>query len=119
MSTGYNLDYSATYKIRTPFSEKAFYFTIVGNPPHAFFLNSKKMKHFQYTSALLKSYARQVKKGCSVEDVIKDMKTTFDPSGSYIIPDGSGMEACSFVCHLGVVLERHLKILEELKNESS
>ncbi len=100
---------SATYKFRTPFSEKAFYFTVVGEPVTALFINSKDMEGFEWLLALMKSYARQLQNGVNVESVIKDMKETFDLKGSYPIPDGSGDFATSFVCHLGILLERHVK----------
>ena len=53
------------------------------------------------------SISRQLESGTPVENIIKDMKETFDPGGSYIIPDGSGREAHSVVHHLGLILEQH------------
>lgn len=101
---------SATYKIITPLSEHAIYFTVVGIPdPIAFFMNSKEMESFQWITALMTSYSKQIKAGIELESIIDDMKKTFDPSGSYIIPNGSGVKVNSIVHHLGLIIERHSK----------
>lgn len=101
---------NATYKIVTPLSEHAIYFTIVGVPdPIAFFINSKEMESFQWITALMTSYSKQLKAGIELKHIIYDMKNTFDPSGSYIIPDGSGREVNSIVHHLGLTIEQHSK----------
>ena len=102
---------SRTYKIKVhTISDHAIYFTIVGGAkPEAFFINSKEMSSFQWVTALMTSYSRQIKAGISVEEIIEDMKNTFDPNGKYMIPDGSGREAHSFVHHLGLILESHVK----------
>lgn len=101
---------NATYKVVTPLSEHAIYFTVVGNPnPIAFFINSKEMESFQWITALMTSYSKQIKAGIELNDIINDMKETFDPSGSYIIPDGSGRKVNSIVHHLGLIIEQHSK----------
>lgn len=98
---------SKTYKLRAPgISDHAIYFTIAGI---WLFINSKEMESFQWISALMTSISRQLESGTPVENIIKDMKETFDPGGSYIIPDGSGREAHSVVHHLGLILEQHVK----------
>ena len=99
-----------TYKFRSPgISEHAAYFTIVGDDkPEAFFINSKEMQSFQWIIALMTSYSRQLQAGTPIEDIINDMKETFDPGGSYIIPDGSGREVHSVVHHMGLLLEQHV-----------
>ena len=102
---------SKTYKIRTPddISEYAIYFTIVGDSfVEAFFINSKEMNSFQWVTALMTSFSRQLAHGTSINELIADMKDTFDPNGSYFIPDGSGRKANSLVHHLGLVLEQHV-----------
>lgn len=101
---------SKTYKLRAPgISEHALYFTVVGVPvPEAFFINSKELESFQWITALMESYSRQLKLGADVRDIIADMCRTFDPNGEYVIPDGSGRKACSVVHHLGLVLEGHV-----------
>lgn len=106
---------SRTYKLSIPGeNEQRIYFIIVGEKdPEAFFVNSKEMSSFQWVTALMTSYSRQLRCGVPVEEIIKDMKNSFDPNGKYIIPDGSGREANSIVHHLGMVLEEHIKTLTE------
>ena len=102
---------SKTYKLRAPeITEHAIYFTIVDGDsgPVAFFVNSKEVKTFEWVSALMTSYSRQIKAGVPVTDLITDMKETFDPKGKYIVPDGTGREVNSLVHHLGLVLEGHV-----------
>lgn len=100
-----NVTPSKTYKLRAPeMTVHAIYFTIAGD---MFFINSKEMESFQWISALMTSYSRQLKAGTDVVNVIKDMKETFDPNGKYNVPDGSGREVNSLVHHLGLILEEH------------
>jgi len=102
---------SRTYKLKAPddISKSAIYFTIVGDTtPKMFFINSKDMQSFQWIIALMTSYSRLLRMGSPVENIINDMKETFDPGGSYIIPDGSGVKVSSIVHHLGLVLEKHV-----------
>ena len=100
----------ATYKLNSPgISDHAAYFTIAGNPPELFFLNSKEMDSFQWIVALMTSYTRQLRAGVDIKTIIEDMKRTFDPGGSYIIPDGTGRQVNSVVHHLGLILEQHIK----------
>jgi len=105
---------SSTYKLKAPqVSDHAIYFTIVGDPePEAFFINSKEMDSFQWITALMTSYSRQLKAGAFIEEIINDMKETFDPNGSYDIPDGSGRTVRSVVHHLGLILEEHYENLQ-------
>jgi len=108
-------DDSKTYKLKIPGkNEQTVYFTVVGGKnPKAFFINSKKIDNFQWITALMTAYSRQVSAGISIDEVISDMKDTFDPNGKYIIEDGSGREAHSVVHHLALILEQHLE--EELE----
>jgi len=103
---------SKTYKLRAPdnVSRHAIYFTIVGDRgPERFFVNSKEMESFQWIIALMTSYSRQIGAGVHVNEIIRDMKGTFDPNGAYFIPDGSGREVNSLVHHLGLILEEHTR----------
>jgi len=109
---------SSTYKIVVPehISKHSGYFTIVGEfEPEAFFLNSKEMISFQWVVALMTSFSRQVSAGVPVENIIKDMKSTFDPNGAYYIPSSNGVQVNSIIHHLGLVLEKHMdyKIAEQ------
>lgn len=105
---------SATLKLRAPgITEHAIYFTIVGTPkPHAFFINSKGMDSFQWITALMTSYSRQVRKGIPITNIIQDMKETFDPNGSYVIPNGTNTTVNSVVHHLGLILEKYVASIE-------
>lgn len=99
---------STTYKLNCGCSDHAVYFTIVSNEeyePEALFINSKEMKSFQWITALMTSYSRQLMAGISVNNLVKDMKETFDPNGAYYLQDGSGVEVSSIVHHLGLILE--------------
>ena len=102
---------STTYKLKAPgITEHAIYFTIAGKPdPVMFFLNSKEMESFQWIIALMTSYSRQIEARIPISGIIDDMKKTFDPGGSYIIPDGTGREVHSVVHHLGLILDQHIQ----------
>lgn len=109
---------SRTYKMRVPGEEEQVaYFTIVGeNTPEAFFVNSKSMANFQWITALMTSYSRQIAHGVPIDSILDDMINTFDPKGKYIIPDGSGRQANSIVHHLGLILKSHM---DDLKNREA
>jgi len=100
---------SRTYKFRAPeISDFPFYFTIAGGTsPEGLFINSKQLNEFQWITALLESYYRQLRAGIPVEDVIHDMCHTFDPNGSYHAK-GFG-EVKSVVHHMGLILKRHVE----------
>lgn len=105
-----NLTSSKTYKIKTPTSDKALYFTIVGVPdPVAFFINSKEMKSFQWISALMVSYSKAIRDGRPIKELIQDMKNVFDPNGSYFVEGGGGVQVNSLVHHLALIIEQHIK----------
>jgi len=94
---------SKTYKIKAidGSMKHAVYFTIADN---WLFVNCKEMSSFQWISALMTSYSRQLKAGVPVADLVADMKNTFDPNGSYLTQDGS---MPSLVHHMGLLLERY------------
>jgi hypothetical protein len=71
---------STTYKFKIPDDENAIYFTVVKDygKVQALFLNSKQMKNYQWISALMTSYTRQMQAGISAKQIIDDMKNTFD-----------------------------------------
>ena len=101
---------SRTYKFRVPHIEYAIYFTIVGTTePEAFFVNSKEMESFQWITALMTAYSRQLRAGVPVEKLIEDMREAFDPNGSYVVQDGSGREVQSIIHHMGLILEEHVE----------
>lgn len=75
-------------------------------------INSKDMSSFQWITGLMTSWSRQIEAGVPIDNLINDMKNTFQPGGDYIIPDGSGRKAHSVVHHLGLILEQHIKELK-------
>ena len=99
---------NATYKLKQNGSDCALYFTIVEDDGViiAMFINSKDMKAFQWITALMTSYSRQLTDGTNVNVIIDDMKETFDPNGSYY-PPGLGIKVNSLIHHLGLILEKH------------
>lgn len=106
---------SKTYKVKVPddISEHSAYFIIVGEPsPKMFFFNSKEMASFQWIVGKMTDMSRLIEAGVPIENIINDMKETFDPGGSYIIPDGTGRKVNSVVHHLGLILEQHIALKE-------
>lgn len=105
---------SVTYKLRSPLVEQAMYFTIVGEPkPIAFFINSKNMDSFQWITAFMTSISKQINADIPIENIIEDMKNTFDPNGDYTIL-GSNEKVNGIVHHLGLIIEKHVKSMEAL-----
>lgn len=96
-----------TYKLKANESPHAIYFTIVRDHESrkvvGMFLNSKSMEFFQWTTALMTSYTRQMATGASVEEVIAQMKESFDPHGDYVVPRRGTVN--SVVHHLALILE--------------
>jgi len=106
-----------TYKLRIPNCEHALYFTVAGTPvPTMLFVNCKDMRSFEWLTALMTAYSRQLRAGVLVSDIIGDMSETFDPHGGYMIPDGSGRKAHSLIHHLGLILEQHI---DEIRYDSA
>jgi len=116
------LDNSNTYRLKPPdnVSEHSIYFIIVGkDKPFAFFFNSKAMESFQWIIGKMTDLSRLIEAGVPIKMIIEDMKETFQPGGSYIIPDGTGRYVNSVVHHMGLVLEEHLeKFKQEEQNVS-
>ena len=100
---------SNTYKLRPGVEDESpIYFTIVGGAkPESFFINTKKIESYQWITALMTSYSRQIDRGCAIENIINDMKEVFDVNGSYFIPGGDKVN--SIVHHLGLILEKHIE----------
>jgi hypothetical protein len=106
---------SRTYKLRAPsITEHAIYFTVAGDPIEALFINSKEMESFQWITFCMTQITRRLRDGVDICLVIDDMKKTFDPGGAYIVPDGSGVKVNSLVHHLGIVLEKHLRVMDKV-----
>lgn len=99
---------STTYKLRTPTSPHAIYFTVVrcAGAVTGLFVNSKEMGSHEWVTALMTSYVRQINQGRSIQEVITDMKETFDPKGDYHVPKLGKVHG--FIHHLGLLLEREV-----------
>ena len=106
------IEESCTFKVVVPnhITSNKIYFTIVGDQqnPHAFFINCKDIKTFEWLTVLMTSFSRQIGAGIPIANIIADMKEAFDPNGKYIIPDGTGREVNSLVHHLGLILESYV-----------
>ncbi len=117
----------ATYKIKTPLSEHALYVTIndiILNPdtehelrrPFEIFINSKSMEHFQWIVALTRIISAVFRKGGDVTFLLEELHSVFDPRGGYLKKGGRFMP--SLVAEIGDVLEKHLKFIGILKEET-
>ena len=117
----------ATYKIKTPQSQHAFYVTINDmvlnygtahevRQPFEIFINSKNLDHFQWVVALTRVMSAVFRKGGDVTFLVDEMKAVFDPQGGYFKPGGGGYMP-SLVAEIGFVLERHMKMIGLIKEE--
>jgi hypothetical protein len=114
----------STYKIKTPVSDHAMYFTIndiVLNEgtqheqrrPFEVFINTKNLDHFQWIVALTRIISAVFRKGGDVTFLVEELKAVFDPRGGYWQPGGKFMP--SIIAELGYVIERHLQMIGLLK----
>ncbi len=100
----------ATYKIKNPLYDHAFYVTIndLEGRPFEMFINSKAMEHFQWILALTRVISAVFR---SVEDtmfLVGELKCVVDPKGGYF---KRGRFIPSLVAEIGDVLETHMKRL--------
>jgi hypothetical protein len=118
----------ATYKIKTPQSEHALYVTINDmvlnhgtehevRRPFELFINSKNLDHYQWVVALTRVMSAVFRKGGDVTFLVDEMKAVFDPQGGYFKSGGGGFMP-SIVAEIGFVLERHMKMIGLLEEES-
>jgi len=101
----------ATYKLRWPDSEHAFYVTIndVENDgkrrPFEIFINSKNLEHYAWVVALTRMISAVLRRGGDVSFVADELRQVFDPRGGqwrdrHYVP--------SLVAAIGEILERHM-----------
>jgi ribonucleoside-diphosphate reductase alpha chain len=101
----------ATYKLRWPDSEHAFYVTINDvetdgkRRPFEIFINSKNMEHYAWVVALTRMISAVLRRGGDVSFVADELKQVFDPRGGQwtdrrYVP--------SLVAAIGEILERHM-----------
>ncbi len=105
---------SDTYKIKPVTIDDAIYVTVSNGEidgvvkPVEIFINCKNMQSFQWVSILQRLLAHEFSKPGGLDfKIIEEMKSTFDPSGGYVIPKSNGKWANSIVAHVGFVLENH------------
>jgi hypothetical protein len=117
----------STYKVKTPVSDHAMYVTIndiVLNPgteheqrrPFEIFINSKNLDHYQWIVALTRLMSAVFRKGGDVTFMVDELKAVFDPRGGYWQPGGKFMP--SIIAELGHIVERHLKFIGLLPQDS-
>jgi hypothetical protein len=117
----------STYKVKTPVSDHAMYVTIndiILNPgteyeqrrPFEIFINSKNLDHYQWIVALTRLMSAVFRKGGDVTFMVDELKAVFDPRGGYWQPGGKFMP--SIIAELGHIIEKHLKFIGLLPQDS-
>lgn len=107
----------ASYKIKTPDSDHAFYITINDiilnqgteyeeRRPFEIFINSKNMEHFQWVLAMTRLISAIWRKGGDASFIVGELKSVFDPKGGYF-KKGMGFMP-SLVADIGYEIEKHL-----------
>jgi hypothetical protein len=117
----------STYKVKTPVQDHAMYVTIndivlnAGTEheqrrPFEIFINSKNLDHYQWIVALTRLMSAVFRKGGDVTFIVDELKAVFDPRGGYWQPGGKFMP--SIIAELGHIIEKHLKSIGLLPEES-
>lgn len=104
----------STYKIKPPTIDHAVYITINNGVidgqtrPVELFISSRDMASFQWVTCVARLVSAQLRlSGEFPGFVVKELLTTHDPMGGYIVPQSKGFRAPSIVAHIGWILERH------------
>ncbi len=101
----------ATYKLRWPESEHAFYVTINDleqdgrRRPFEVFVNSKNLEHYAWVVALTRMISAVFRRGGEVAFVAEELQQVFDPRGGHW---QGGRYVPSLVAAIGEVIERHM-----------
>ncbi len=117
----------STYKIKTPMSEHAMYVTINDmllnegteheqRRPFEIFINSKNMEHYQWVVALTLLISAVFRKGVDITFIVDELSAVFDPQGGYFKKGGKFMP--SLVAEIGEVVERHLKLIGMISDDT-
>lgn len=102
----------ATYKIKTPFNEHAFYVTINNIlvdgqlRPFEIFINSKNMENFAWVVALTRVISAVLRREGDLTFLVEELRSIFDAHGGYFKPGGKLMP--SIVAEIGDCLEKHM-----------
>jgi ribonucleoside-diphosphate reductase alpha chain len=101
----------ATYKVRWPDLDHAFYITINDieqdgrRRPFEIFINSKNMEHYAWTVALTRMISAVFRRGGDVSFIVEELKAVFDPHGGQWM---GGRYVPSLLAAIGEVIEQHL-----------
>ncbi|MGH7210003.1 MAG: adenosylcobalamin-dependent ribonucleoside-diphosphate reductase, partial [Acetobacteraceae bacterium] len=101
----------ATYKLRWPESEHAFYVTINdiaqegARRPFEVFINSKNLEHYAWVVALTRMISAVFRRGGEVAFVAEELKQVFDPRGGHW---QNGHYVPSLVAAIGDLIEAHM-----------
>jgi len=101
----------ATYKLRWPESDHAFYVTINDivqdgrRRPFEVFINSKSMEQFAWMVALTRMISAVFRRGGDVAFVVEELKAVFDPRGGQWM---NGRYVPSLLAAIGEVIEKHM-----------
>ena len=101
----------ATYKLRWPDSEHAFYVTVNDvetdgiRRPFEVFINSKNLEHYAWVVARTRMISAVFRRGGDVSFVADELKQVFDPRGGQW---ADRRYVPSLVAAIGEILERHM-----------
>ena len=101
----------ATYKLRWPVSDHAYYVTINDivvdgrRRPFEIFINSKNLEHYAWTVALTRMISAVFRRGGDVSFVVEELKDVFDPRGGHWT---GGQYVPSVLAAIGDIIGRHL-----------
>jgi ribonucleoside-diphosphate reductase alpha chain len=101
----------ATYKLRWPESDHAFYVTVNDivqdgrRRPFEVFINSKSMEQFAWMVALTRMISAVFRRGGDVSFVVEELKAVFDPRGGQWM---NGRYVPSLLAAIGEVIEKHM-----------
>ncbi|HSU07062.1 MAG TPA: adenosylcobalamin-dependent ribonucleoside-diphosphate reductase [Acetobacteraceae bacterium] len=102
----------ATYKLRWPETDHAFYITINDieqdgiRRPFEVFINSKALEHYAWVIALTRMISAVFRRGGEVAFVAEELRQVFDPRGGQW---SNGRYIPSLVAAIGDILDRHMR----------
>ncbi|HEX5325909.1 MAG TPA: adenosylcobalamin-dependent ribonucleoside-diphosphate reductase, partial [Acetobacteraceae bacterium] len=102
----------ATYKLRWPDTDHAFYVTVNDieqdgiRRPFEVFVNSKALEHYAWVIALTRMISAVFRRGGEVAFVAEELRQVFDPRGGQW---SNGRYVPSLVAAIGDILDRHMR----------
>jgi len=107
-----------TYKLTTPLANAAIYVTLNNHDgkPFELFINTKDMRHYQWTVALTRVISAVFRHGGESAFLVEELQAIQDPSGGYF---KKGKYVPSLVAEIGGVLEKHLTDLGLYQKDTS